>query len=68
MAHVPPEVITDAAAEGGGILGRHMLVEQAINTDSPLVGGNRLELLQDGPETYAAMKSAIEQATDHINL
>ncbi len=67
MAHVAPKIITESE-EGGGILGRHMLVEQAINADSPLVGGNRLRLLQDGPATYAAMMEAIRSATDHINL
>ncbi len=34
----------------------------------PLVGGNRVQLLQDGPGTYAAMFEAIEAARDHINL
>jgi len=34
----------------------------------PLVTGNRVELLQDGPGTYAAMFAAIENARDHINL
>jgi cardiolipin synthase len=34
----------------------------------PLVTGNRVELLQDGPGTYAAMFEAIERARDHVNL
>jgi cardiolipin synthase len=34
----------------------------------PLVGGNRVQLLQDGPGTYAAMFEAIDSARDHINL
>ena len=34
----------------------------------PLVTGNRVDLLQDGPGTYAAMFEAIEQARDHVNL
>ena len=34
----------------------------------PLVTGNRVELLQDGPDTYAAMFAAIANARDHINL
>ena len=34
----------------------------------PLVGGNRVELLIDGPATYAAMFAAIDGARDHINL
>ncbi len=50
------------------ILDKHLAIEQAINTDSPLVLGNRLVLLQDGPATYQAMRAAIRAATDHINL
>ena len=34
----------------------------------PLVTGNRVELLQDGPGTYAAMFEAIAGARDHVNL
>ena len=34
----------------------------------PLVTGNRVALLQDGPGTYAAMFEAIDQARDHVNL
>ncbi|MGH7582632.1 MAG: phospholipase D-like domain-containing protein [Gemmatimonadales bacterium] len=35
---------------------------------SPFIGGNRLELLIDGPETYAAMYAMIERATRRIHL
>jgi cardiolipin synthase len=34
----------------------------------PLVGGNRVELLQDGPRTYEAMLAAISVAHHHIHL
>jgi len=34
----------------------------------PLVTGNRVDLLQDGPRTYEAMFEAIDHATDHVNL
>src|SRR6185295_1959371 len=34
----------------------------------PLRAGNRVELLVDGPATYAAMFAAIDAARDHINL
>lgn len=34
----------------------------------PLVGGNRVDVLVDGPSTYAAMFGAIGAARDHINL
>jgi cardiolipin synthase len=50
------------------ILKKHLALEQAINADSPLVLGNKLVLLQDGPATYKAMFAAIRKAKDHINL
>jgi cardiolipin synthase len=50
------------------ILQKHLAVEQAINIDSPLVLGNKLVLLQDGPATYQAMFAAMRAAKDHINL
>jgi len=50
------------------ILEKHLAMEQAINADSPLVLGNKLVLLQDGPATYQAMFAAIAKAKDHINL
>lgn len=50
------------------ILQKHLAVEQTINVDSPLVLGNKLVLLQDGPATYRAMFAAIRTAEDHINL
>jgi len=36
--------------------------------DSPLVPGNRVELLVDGPATHKAMLAAIAGARDHVNL
>ncbi|WP_372521648.1 cardiolipin synthase [Sulfuricaulis sp.] len=50
------------------ILQKHLALEQAINADSPLVLGNKLVLLQDGPATYQAMFAAMRKAKDHINL
>ncbi|MGE5790256.1 MAG: phospholipase D-like domain-containing protein [Syntrophaceae bacterium] len=35
---------------------------------SPLTSGNKVTLLIDGPDTYAAMFKAMENARDHINL
>lgn len=49
-------------------LERHLAYEQSINADSPLVLGNRLTLLQNGPDTYEAMFAAIREAKNHINL
>ena len=34
----------------------------------PMVAGNRVELLQDGPRTYEAMFEAIAGARHHVNL
>jgi cardiolipin synthase len=49
------------------ILDRHLAVEQAL-VGSPLVLGNKVTLLQDGPATYAAMFAAMRAARDHIHL
>ncbi len=35
---------------------------------SPLIKGNKVSLLVDGPATYAAMFKAVENAKDHINI
>lgn len=37
-------------------------------TGSPLIAGNKVTLLHDGPQTMAAMIEAISAAKDHINL
>ena len=50
------------------ILQKHLAVEQSINPNNPLVLGNKLVLLQDGPATYKAMFAAIRNAEDNINL
>ena len=63
-------IIETIKSEAGSsdILQKHLALEEAINRDSPLVLGNRLVLLQDGPATYKAMFAAIRAAQDHINL
>jgi cardiolipin synthase len=48
-------------------LRRHAQVLQRALRE-PLRAGNRVELLVDGPATYAAMFAAIDGARDHINL
>lgn len=50
------------------VLQKHLAYEQAVNAGSPLVLGNRLTLLQNGPATYQAMFAAIRKARNHINL
>src|SRR5450830_1811258 len=49
------------------ILEKHLAVEEAV-TGSPLVAGNKVTLLIDGPATYASMFAAIREARDHINM
>jgi cardiolipin synthase len=49
------------------ILARHIAAEEAIN-GSPLVAGNKVTLLDDGPATMRAMMAAIRDARDHVNL
>lgn len=50
------------------ILDKHLAYAQSLDADSPLVLGNQVQLLQNGPDTYEAMFAAIRQARDHINL
>ncbi|MEO8311264.1 MAG: phospholipase D-like domain-containing protein [Caldimonas sp.] len=54
-------------AERSDVLARHLALEQAV-ADSPLVLGNRVVILENGPNTYAAMFSAIAAARDSINM
>ena len=63
-------ILQELKSESGNIdiLQRHLAVEQAINPANPLVLGNKLTLLQDGPATYKAMFAVIRAARDHINL
>ena len=50
------------------LLELHLRFEQTINIDRPLVPGNKLTLLLNGPATYAAMTAVIAAARDHIHL
>ena len=64
------KAILDRLASRGqdtGIFDRHLALEEAI-VGSPLTTGNRVVLLQDGPDTYRAMLAAILAARDHINM
>jgi cardiolipin synthase len=49
------------------IFDRHLALEEGIS-GTPLVVGNRVVLLQNGPATYRAMLTAIAQARDNINM
>jgi len=48
-------------------LARHLALEQSVS-DTPMVLGNRVVILENGPTTYAAMLSAIASASDSINM
>jgi cardiolipin synthase len=49
------------------VLGHHIAVVESV-TESPLMKGNKVTLLADGKDTYAAMFKVIQNAKDHINL
>ena len=55
-------------ADETNIFDRHLLLQQEIVGVTPLVVGNKVELLKDGPPTYTSMFAAIDAAKDHINL
>jgi len=41
---------------------------EEIATNRPLIAGNRVTILHDGPQTMAAMLNAVRGAQNHINL
>lgn len=53
--------------EETNIFDKHLAIEEEI-VDNPLVLGNKVELLVDGPKTYDAMFAAIEMAKNNINM
>ena len=49
------------------IFDKHLaLISEVVG--SPLIIGNKVDLLVDGPSTYTAMLSAIDSAKNHINM
>jgi cardiolipin synthase A/B len=62
-------LLDDMAARVGptDILARHVAAEEEIS-GRPLMAGNKVTLLDDGPMTMRAMMDAIRSARDHINL
>jgi cardiolipin synthase len=50
-----------------GVLERHIAFQQAL-VDAPLIAGNKVELLRDGQETFAAMFAAIDRAKQSLKL
>ena len=49
------------------IFDRHLALEEGI-VGTPLMVGNKVVLLQNGPATYKAMLTAIAGARNHINM
>ena len=56
-----------ARTPGNDLLARHVAIEEAI-ADHPLTVGNAVSLLEDGPETYAAMLAALRAARRHVHM
>jgi cardiolipin synthase len=57
----------ERGTEDTNIFDRHLALEQAV-TGTPLVTGNSVRLLENGPDTYRAMFAVIQAARDHINM
>ena len=64
-----PRLLLVVRAAGAEVLGGwiYLALMEAL-VDSPLVAGNKVVLLKDGPKTYASMFAAIAAARDHINM
>jgi cardiolipin synthase len=63
------ERLTQRLARFGddNLLERDLAMMQATS-DTPLITGNRVKLLVDGPRAYAAMFAAIAGARQHVNI
>jgi cardiolipin synthase len=70
LSHAQSKAILTKLKKDGddtNIFDRHLALESEI-VGSPLIVGNKVDLLIDGPSTYSAMIQAIEGAKDHINM
>jgi cardiolipin synthase A/B len=56
-----------SATPGDDVLEHHLAIEQALS-DTPLSIGNKVTLLEDGAQTYAAMLAAIKSAKHHVHM
>jgi len=56
-----------ASGQDTDIFERHLAYEQEI-TGTPLSAGNKVTLLQDGPDTYQALYAAMAGATNSIDM
>lgn len=60
-------IAADPQTPKDDFLARHLAVEQAVS-GAPLVKGNRVRLLADGPSTYKAMLQSIAQARRYVHM
>lgn len=60
-------IAADSQTPKDDFLARHLAVEQAVS-GVPLVAGNRVRLLADGPTTYQAMLQSIGQARRYVHM
>jgi cardiolipin synthase len=60
-------IVSDPRTPKDDFLARHLAVEQAVS-GVPLVAGNRVGLLADGPTTYRAMLRSIGQARRYVHM
>lgn len=60
-------IAADPQTPKDDFLARHLAVEQAVS-GVPLVAGNRVRLLADGPTTYQAMLQSIGQARRYVHM
>jgi cardiolipin synthase A/B len=62
-------IVAELKSKSGNVdmLDKQIALEQEI-VGSPLMVGNKVTLLEDGPSTYRAMFAAIGKAKDHINM
>ena len=60
-------IAADPQTPKDDFLARHLAVEQAVS-GAPLVPGNRVWLLADGPSTYKAMLQSIGQARRYVHM
>ena len=60
-------IAADPRTPKDDFLARHLAVEQAVS-GAPLVAGNRVRLLADGPSTYRAMLQSIAQARRSVHM
>jgi cardiolipin synthase len=70
LSEMKKQALLDAMAAKVGptdILKKHIAAEEAIS-GTPLVAGNKVILLDDGPATMRAMTNAIRAARNHVNL